>query len=233
VQCHVKGGDAEDSKLLLHDPHKLQGHAQEDALRYNRDAFARIASVKHKDESRLLVKVSGGLKHGGADILKPGSKGYLILQEFVRRVNTPPSKTPSPAIDEKNLPPFFADVTMLNAKQLLRRVTLSLAGRLPSDTERSQVATKGLQALPAVLDDLTKEDGFYQRLREGFNDVFLTVGIDGNPEATVLSYEHFTKTRLWTAKHDLSQIADPKARQQARYKLDADYRKALTATSTR
>lgn len=227
VQCHVKGGDAEDSKFLLQDPRKLQGHAQEDALLYNRDAFAKIASVKHKDESRLLVKVTGGLKHGGADILKPGSKGYLILQEFVRRVNTPPSTSPRPSIDEKNLPPFFAGVTMLDPKQLLRRVTLSLAGRLPSDTERSLVAQNGLPALTAVLDNLMKEDGFYHRLREGFNDIFLTVGIDGNPEATVLSYEHFTKTRLWTAKHDLSQIADPKARQQARYKLDADYRKAL------
>ena len=25
-----------------------------------------------------------------------------------------------------------------------------------------------------------KEDAFYDRLREGFNDIFLTLGIDGN-----------------------------------------------------
>ena len=71
-----------------------------------------------------------------------------------------------------------------------------------------------------------KEEAFYDRLREGFNDIFLTLGLDGNPEATVLSYEHFTKTRLWTQKHDLSHIPE-KERQKARYKLDADYRKAL------
>src|SRR5687768_14518820 len=65
IQCHVKGGDAEESKLILQDPKKVQGHAQEEAMRHNRDAFARLASVKHKDESRLLVKVTGGLKHGG------------------------------------------------------------------------------------------------------------------------------------------------------------------------
>jgi hypothetical protein len=71
-----------------------------------------------------------------------------------------------------------------------------------------------------------KEEAFYDRLREGFNDIFLTVGLDGNPEATVLTYEHFTRTRLWTQKHDLSHVP-AKDRQKARYKLDADYRKAL------
>src|SRR5207253_698277 len=80
--------------------------------------------------------------------------------------------------------------------------------------------------LPTLLDELMKEDAFYDRLREGFNDIFLTVGLDGNPEATVLSYEHFTKTRLWTQKYDLSHVPE-KDRQKARYKLDADYRKAL------
>src|SRR5581483_2592326 len=35
VQCHKKGGDAEESKLVLQDPRKLQGHAQDDAMRHN------------------------------------------------------------------------------------------------------------------------------------------------------------------------------------------------------
>src|SRR5438105_506647 len=45
VQCHIKGGDAEESKLILQDPKKVQGHAQEEALRHNRDAFIRLAGV--------------------------------------------------------------------------------------------------------------------------------------------------------------------------------------------
>jgi hypothetical protein len=226
LQCHKKGGDAEESKLVLQDPKKLQGHAQDEAMGRNRDAFARLARVKHKDEARLLVKVAGGLKHGGEDVLKPGSKGYLILAEFVRRVNAPPSTTTPRVVDEKNLPPFFDGVTMLEPKRLLRRVTLSLAGRLPTDAERPIIAAKRLDGLPDILDGLMKEDAFYDRLREGFNDVFLTVGID-NAVATVLTYEHFTKTRLWTQNFDLSKIGDAKAQQQARYKLMADYNKAL------
>lgn len=227
VQCHKPGGDAEETKLVLRDPRRAQGHAREEALRHNRDAFARLARVKEGDKSRLLVKVAGGLDHGGGDVLKPGSKGYLILAEFVRRVNAPATATPRPAVDDRHLPPFFDGVAMLEPKRLLRRVTLSLAGRLPTDAEKAAVAARGLDGLPPLLDALMKEEGFYERLREGFNDIFLTLGVDGNAEATVLTYEHFEKTRLWTQKHDLSHIADPKERQKARYKLDADYRKAL------
>lgn len=227
MNCHKVGGDAEKSKFILQDPSKAQGHAQDEVMRQNRDAYCRLARVKEGNQSRLLVKVTGGLKHGGKDVLKPDSKGYLILAEFVRRLDAPASTAPTPVVDDKNLPPFFEGVAMLEPKRLLRRATLSLAGRLPTEAERAAVADKGLTGNPTVLDALMKEDAFYDRLREGFNDIFLTVGLDGNPEASVLSYEHFTKTRLWTAKHDLSSIADPKARQQARYKLDADYRKAL------
>src|SRR5262245_37046803 len=148
LQCHKKGGDAEESKLILLDPSKAQGHAQEEALRHNRDAFAKLATVKHKDEFRMLVKVKGGLSHGGEDVLKPESKGYQILAEFVRRVNAPPSNVKAPVIDDKNLPPFFDGVTMLEPNRLLRRVTLSLAGRLPTDAERTAIAGKGMKALP-------------------------------------------------------------------------------------
>lgn len=72
-----------------------------------------------------------------------------------------------------------------------------------------------------------EEDAFYDRLREGFNDIFLTLGVDGNPDQTVLSYEHFEKTRGWYQKFDLSQIKDEKERRQAGYKLANDYRAAL------
>jgi hypothetical protein len=227
VNCHREGGDAEGSQFILQDPRKVQGHAQEEALRQNRDAFCRLARAKHRGQSRLLVKVTGGLQHGGADVLKPDSKGYLILAEFVRRLDAPPSTAARSAIDEQNQPPFFDGVVMMDPERLLRRATLSLAGRLPTETERTAVAEKGLAGLPALLDGLMKEDAFYDRLREGFNDIFLTLGVDGNPEATVLSYEHFTKTRLWAQNHELNHIADPKERQQARYKLFNDYRKAL------
>jgi hypothetical protein len=107
---------------------------------------------------------------------------------------------------------------------------LSLAGRLPNDGELAVIGREGLNALPPILDGVMKDDAFYERLREGFNDVFLTLGIE-DPVANVLAYEHFEKTRLWNQKHDLSYIADEKERRQAGYKLADDYRAALLGES--
>ena len=114
VQCHQQGGDAEGTRLVLKDPRKEQGlHAREEALRHNRDAFYRLAHVKAGEESRLLVKVAGGLRHGGGDVLKPDTKGYAVLAEFVRRSTTPRGGPAGPVVAGKDLPPFFEGVVMV------------------------------------------------------------------------------------------------------------------------
>lgn len=224
LTCHKTGGDAEDSKFVLQDPRRVSGAAQDAALRHNRDAFARMARLKEKDQSRLLLKVTGGLKHGGKDVLKPDSAGYRVLATFVRRINAPPADLP--AIDPK-APPFFDGVAMLDDRRLLRRLTLSLAGRLPTAAELAAVTKDGAKAIPPILDAVMKEDAFYDRLREGFNDIFLTLGVDGNADQTCLSYEHFEKTRHWYQRHDLTHIRDENERRKAGYKLADDYRMAL------
>lgn len=225
LTCHRKGGDAEASKFVLIDPKKVEVGKRDEAMRGNRAAFAKMAGVKEKDKSRMLLKVIGGLDHGGSDVLPLDSPGYKVLAAFVRKMNGD-GGTITPALDPK-APPFFTGVVMLDDRRLLRRVTLSLAGRLPTDAELAAVAKDGLKAMPAILDAVMKEDAFYDRLREGFNDIFLTLGLDGGAETAVLSYEHFEKTRLWYQKFDLTHLKDEKARTQAGYKLANDYRKAL------
>jgi hypothetical protein len=224
LTCHKTGGDAEESKFILKDPRRSEGSEREQTMRHNRDAFARMAAAKEKDESRLLLKAVGKLKHGGADVIAPDSAEYRILAAFVRRMAAG-STAVAPA--DPSATPFFAGVVMLDDRQLLRRLTLSLAGRLPTASELAAVDRDGLKAIPPILDAVMKEEAFYTRLREGFNDIFLTLGVDGNPEQTVLSYEHFEKTRLWNQKFDLSHIKDEKERRQAGYKLADDYRRSL------
>ena len=234
LTCHKAGGDAEETKFVLLDPQRVTGAEQEKVLRHNHGAFNKIAKLKEGKEYRVLLKVTGGLDHGGDDVLKPDSTGYKIIAKLVRRANDPNALSPAtkPMIDlveEKNLPPFFADVTMLADRQLLRRATLSLAGRLPTEAELATVSKGGLQAVPGILDEVMQEEAFYDRIREGFNDIFLTLGVDGNPDQSVLSYDHFSTTRGWYQKHDLSHIADKAERTKAGYKLANDYRKALLA----
>lgn len=225
LTCHKQGGDAADSKFVLIDPKKVEVSAREQAMRKNALAFMAMAAAKDQGQSRILQKVVGELDHGGLDVIDVDSVEYRVLKELVRRVDGGGQVTPPP-LDAK-APPFFQGVAMLSDAQLLRRATLSLAGRLPTPQELGTLEKHGSAALPGLLEAVMKEEAFYVRLQEGFNDIFLTLGVDGNPDQTCLSYEHFNTTRLWYQKHDLSHIKDEKERRQAGYKLANDYRKAL------
>ena len=227
LKCHKLGSDAEDTHFVLQDLSQSPESDRSATMQRNRDAFVRMSIEDADGVSLLLTKAIGGLDHGGQDVLKMDSTGYRILSEFVRRVTAPHSAPADEPMADRSEPPYFQDVVMLDDRRLLRRATLSLAGRLPTQRELDAIAAGGLKSMSGILDELMEEDAFYQRLREGFNDIFLTQGIDGNADATVLSYEHFEKSRLWYQKHDLTHVADEKERRQAGYKLANDYRAAL------
>jgi hypothetical protein len=229
LTCHKTGGDAEDTKLVLRDPSRSPPAEQDAVNLHNRNALARMARIKEADKYRILLKVVGELDHGGADVLPADSTGYKILADFVKRTNLPHGKAAAAAslAEDKNAPPFFAGVAMLDDRRLLRRATLSLAGRLPTPSEQAAVESGGLKAIGPILDGVLKEEAFYERLREGFNDIFLTLGVDGNPDQTVLSYDYFSTTRQWYQKEEFEHIKDPAARQKAKYKLADDYRASV------
>jgi len=224
LQCHRTGGDAEESKFLLRDPRRSQNPSED--MRHNRDIFIRMARLEAMvHQSRLLLKATGKLNHGGKEQVKTDSPEYQVLANFIKVLHQG-DKEKMPIVQEKNTLPFFSGIKMLEDRKLLRRVALSLAGRLPTQEELSRVEKEGFGALSGILDSLMKEDAFLDRIREGFNDIFLTVGYDDVPE-NALSYEHFSTTRGWTQKFDLSHIQDEKERRQAGYKLANDYRKAM------
>ena len=231
LKCHHQAGDAAESALLLRDPAAESERAGK-ILADNRAAMARLAATSEDGQSRLLLKVTGKLDHGGGVVLPPSGAGYQILEKFVRRIGgpeQPPVGNEQPrsesAASSRDQPPFFADIQMLSPQRLLRRITLSLAARLPSQQELAAVDQSGMEALDPILDRVMQEDAFYERLVEGFNDVFLTRGYDGLPER-VLSYDHFGSTRHWPQEHDLSDVPEEQ-RQRARYALTADYREAI------
>ncbi len=252
LKCHKQSGDAEDTRLVLRDLSRIPEAERVEAMRHNRDAFVRISLLESDDQSLLLGKVIGGLDHGGEVVLEKDSAAFRILEGFVRRVKSPGSVRESHSVDQ-HAARFFDDVTMLDDRRLLRRATLSLAGRLPTKTEVDAISARrnsragenqtkpidgpdvraaGMspaqrEVFASILDGVMQEDAFCVRLREGFNDIFLTLGVDGNPDQTVLSYEHFEKTRGWYQRFDLSHIEDEKQRRQAGYKLANDYRAAL------
>ena len=225
LKCHNAKGDAKESELVLRDLAEAEPKEREAVLRANLAVFEKIAMKTRGDQPVVLQKVVGKMAHEGKQVLKPDSPQYRILEGFVARVTGK-----GPAMDDEKLdydpPAFFDDVTMIEPRRLLRRLTLSLAARLPTSEESARVQKHGLDAIGPILEAVMKEEAFYDRLAEGFNDIFLTRGYVDNAES-LLSYDHFQSTRLWYQKYDLSDIKDPKERQRAGWELARVYREAL------
>lgn len=230
LRCHREGGDAADTRLIFIDPARSLGAKSADLLQQNFRVLSEVARVESAGRSLLLSKPLGELDHGGGAVLSAGSSAHRLLVEYVERLQGGQlaagdlSAAQEAAQQSES---FFAGISLASDRQLLRRATLSLAGRLPSQDEQQRVTSGGREALSAILMEVQREEAYFERLREAFNDIFLTLGVDGNPDQTVLSYEHFEKTRGWYQSHDLSHISDEKERRQAGYKLANDYRRAL------
>ena len=225
LKCHNSSGEAEDSRFILRETVLLGGAELQTAQNANFKAFFKMARMRKEGQlPRLLLKPIGKLNHEGEQVLKPDSTGHAILQAFVQRME---GKSVPESTAEKYKPrSFFEGVTMIGNESLLRRLTLSLTGRLPTPKERQAIKEKELAGLDATLDQLMTEDAFYGRLKEGFNDIFLTDGYDGNGEL-ILSYNHFDKTRHWYQKHDFSHIENKRERQEALWDMARVYRKAI------
>jgi hypothetical protein len=221
LKCHRKGGDAEDSKFLLRNVAE-QGGGQAEALYRNQAAFLQMAKAEEKAISRLLAKASGGLDHGGGQVLKKNATGLQILTTYVKRLASSTTSKPLLQMDDG---PFYAGLKMVSHQRLLRRVTLSLTGRLPSPAEKTVVAKDGLAGIDRVLDGVMKEDAFYERLQEAFNDIFLVRGYDDNAES-VFSYDHFNKTRGWPQNYDYGDLPEKEERQ-AKYAMYDLYRESV------
>jgi hypothetical protein len=227
LKCHNADGEAADSQFLLRDASKIPAAERAGVLVGNCSAFTRMALAKGDNgQSRLLFKAAGGLEHGGGEVLKRDSTAFRVLKDFVDSLSKKPATADGPELlIDDDLSSFFDGVEMISDRRLLRRITLSLAARLPSDGERQAVKANGLESLEQILTALMREDAFYERLLEGFNDIFLTLGYNGNGEV-ILSYDHFQHTRHWYQKHSLDHIPE-KERQRARYKLANQYRDAI------
>lgn len=224
LRCHTESGDAKESGFVLIKPKSLADAA---AISANGEAFWEQALRDENGESLLIAKATGGLDHGGGQVIVPDSAAWQVLKRFVDRCRATDARREVVFAGEATggMGPLFQGVEMLSPTRLLRRVTLSLAGRLPTAQEHDAVASGGMGALDPILDAVLDEPAFYDRLKEGFNDILLTVGIEDNAE-TILSYDHFEKTRLWYQKHDLKDVPEEK-QERTRWELARVYREAL------
>jgi len=164
IGCHSPSGQAGQSGLVL------RGSTEAGFLDANYEIMKNAASLQQDGQSQLLAMPTGGTasrKHPGGVVIEPGSDDFAALEQLVNRFGEPSSC-------ETNLNAVFAGVQLATPEETLRKASLSLVGRLPTAAENEAVQKYGLEALDPILDQMMTEEAFYTRLKEIYNDVFLT-----------------------------------------------------------
>lgn len=161
IGCHNPTGQAKDTSYVLH------AASEAGYLEANLDVIKSVAELEKNGKSLILLKPSGGLAHEGGKVLETSSQEYKDLERLVTMLKEGNEC-------ETNKAGFFAGVELAGPHVTLRKMTLSLAARVPTDAEIAAVDEKGFDAFGAILDQLMTEEPFFDRVRESYNNLFLT-----------------------------------------------------------
>jgi len=201
IACHTSNGAAKDSSLVL------RGSSEAGFLDTNYDIMKNAAALQQDGMSQLLAMPTGGTasrKHPGGVVIQPGSEEFKALEELVNRFNEPSSC-------ETNLSATFTGVQLATPAETLRKAALSLVGRLPTVEEEDTIEAGGIRALDPILDQMMTEEAFYTRLKEVYNDQFLTDRYLGNEDAVQLLNDIDYYNPYWYDQFFEGANADPKS----------------------
>lgn len=191
--CHNTSGQAKYTNLVFQ-PSSQTGH-----IEANLASLQRTARYEANGKSVLLQKPLGELEHKGGALLTADSEEFKAIEQMLVRLDNPIECEDTLTVDS-----HFANAAMLDEQETLRKTTLNLGGRLPTDEEIALVNEEGIDGLDKVVDNLAKEEVFYDRLGEMFNDMFLTDRYLGGSNAVgLLDRDIFPEAR-WYDEDELS-----------------------------
>ena len=171
VSCHTPGGTADQQGAKF----KMVRETYPDFVSENMRAIKSYAELEVRDTPLILLKPLGQREHGGGTVLAKDSEEYKILEKFVTDLRNGVEKT-CDANDQ-------LQVSSLDDQETARKAAITLAGRFPTDEELA--SAQGEEGLAAFIVKLTREELFYDRLREIWNDALLTErGIDAGVAGT-------------------------------------------------
>lgn len=187
--CHGSQGIASGTRFKLTTPAERETWAEDNLARISALALERLP--EHEGRSILELKPTNAVSHGGATVFEEDSAPHQLLVSFIDELNAERCDV-GPEPPET---PYYEGVTWIDPQRLLRRVTLTLNGRIPSEEETSRVTLEGLSGVESLLESIMEREAFIARVKEGFDDILLTRGYTAVAGA-VLSYAFFT-TRHW------------------------------------
>ena len=170
VGCHAPGGQAEARGARF----------QLLPASYPNFADANLASViamvnqsyatSGGQMAAVLAKPLALVQHGGGAVLHEGTAEHTALVGLVERLQSEDDATACRDYGSVAAP---SGVVMLDWRQTLRKASLDLLGRLPTDAELTR-AGAGEQAFEQTLATMVEDPAFYQRWRTAWNDQMLT-----------------------------------------------------------
>jgi len=167
ITCHQPGGLAwEQNARFSIVPATYPGFIDQ-----NLASVRAMAGYEYNGEPLLLAKPSAVAIHGGGLQLEKGSKEYKDFKAFLERmateegVNSRSDGSCEPAL-------VLPEVVLLTPQDTLRKASLALVGRLPSDAELAQVTDDA--SLATAVRGLLDEPAFDDWLIINWNDVLLT-----------------------------------------------------------
>jgi hypothetical protein len=192
-QCHNAQGAANQTKFVL------RSEAETGFMEANLKIVQDVAAFEVDGTSILLLKPTLQIPHEGGMRIAADGPEYAAIAELVRRMDEPVACEDAP--DET----YFEGVVMADDVSLLRKVALNLVGRLPTADETARVQDGGEAALGAVLDGMMTEPAFYERLKEIYNDQFLTDRYLRNNDAVdLLDATDYPTRRFYESDEDES-----------------------------
>lgn len=164
--CHNTTGQAKDTSFILRD-----SNWGPDYVEQNIEVFSQMSRLEYDGVPWILAKPTTAVAHEGGEQLKADSDEYNAFREMITRIDDPVVCDDSDVAEE-----FFDNVELLDGVATLRKASLALVGRLPTIEQEQRVrdADDEWAELDLVLDELMRDEVFYDRIVEIYGDHFLT-----------------------------------------------------------
>ena len=187
IACHVDGGLARNSILNF-------ARANDLSAENNYDVFRMFLASINDDVDFVLSNASGGNNHPGGAQVQKGDAVYKSLEIVLRSiVNGGATSSINFGDPQKSLTSslnYFDGAELETKEKTLRRASIILAGRLPTQGEILRVENGSEESLREAILELMEEDKFHEFIVEGVEDRLL---IRGANFALNTFFPHFPK----------------------------------------